>query len=385
MSETVDLPVGVISALRGLAEQGYPISLVAEVLADNGFQLRIEPLEDPDADYLEALTGTVPEEEPEDSPGTMVALYPGPEVAESLAVPGGLPAEDLHVTLAYLGKEELSPAAKIAVLEAVEEACSGCPPLAGQTAGVGQFENGEERPLWAAIDVVGLAELRHRVVDCLVGRGLPVSMEHGFTPHMTLKYLAEDEDPPEWGGVGAPLYFSEVSVKFGHDRLILALPGPVPEVGEIEEDADVNDVHLDAIMRPRREVQQFVKDAAKRFTLAPWYVPDQVDAHGEWATADETQRALWDYVRSGDRMIRLQHNRAVVAGEWVEIVTWPFTVTLPMQQADGSTVDTEFPPNTTFIGVVWEPWAWQLVLEGKVTGMSIGGQAIRVESDGPGT
>lgn len=120
------------------------------------------------------------------------------------------------------------------------------------------------------------------------------------------------------------------------------------------------------------------KADAKRFTLAPWYVPDSTDAHGEWTDGDELQQALWSYVKSGDRRVRLQHDPGIVAGEWVEAVTWPFEVSLPMTMADGSQQVQTFPPDTVFLGVVWEPWAWSRVVSGEINGYSIGGQADRV-------
>lgn len=119
-----------------------------------------------------------------------------------------------------------------------------------------------------------------------------------------------------------------------------------------------------------------IKRAEDRYTLSAWYIPDQVDAHGEWTDADTLQKAAWGYVESGDRRIRLQHDTSVVAGEWVEIVSWPTPVT--MQKASGQTVD--YPAGTVFLGVKWEPYAWDLIKQGKLTGLSIGGTAVRVES-----
>lgn len=121
----------------------------------------------------------------------------------------------------------------------------------------------------------------------------------------------------------------------------------------------------------------------KRFTLGPWYIPDRQDAHGEWTDSEELQIALWDYVKSGDRRIRLQHNKNVVAGEWVETMTWPYPVTVPMRKADGSESPVTYPSGTVFMGVQWEPWAWELVKKGKLTGYSIGGKSERMMVDFP--
>jgi len=120
-----------------------------------------------------------------------------------------------------------------------------------------------------------------------------------------------------------------------------------------------------------------------RYTLGPMYVPDRVDAHGEWTSSEELQKSVWDYVRKDDRRIRLQHNKDVVAGEWVEVMAWPYEVSVPMQKSDGTMEDVTFPKDTVFLGVVWEPWAWEMVKAGKLMGYSIGGRAQRLEVDLP--
>ena len=127
---------------------------------------------------------------------------------------------------------------------------------------------------------------------------------------------------------------------------------------------------------PVAEMELIHKSVAeKRFTLGPWYIPNRLDAHNEWTDADELQAGLWDYVRKGDRGIRLQHNRDIVAGEWVEAMQLP--VPMQMQKAvDGGAV--EYPEGTVFLGVVWKPWAWDLVKNGKIKGFSIGGSSARL-------
>jgi Putative phage serine protease XkdF len=122
-------------------------------------------------------------------------------------------------------------------------------------------------------------------------------------------------------------------------------------------------------------------EGEKRYTLGAMYIPDKVDAHGEWTDSDELQRAVWDYVRSDDRRIRLQHNRDVVAGEWVEVMAFPYSLTVPIQTPSGAVSNHTYPPNTVFLGVIWEPWAWELVKAGKILGYSIGGKAERLYVD----
>jgi len=121
----------------------------------------------------------------------------------------------------------------------------------------------------------------------------------------------------------------------------------------------------------------------RMFTLGPMYVPNVKDAHAEWTDPEELQKAVWEYVKKGDRRIRLQHDRDVVAGEWLEIMAWPYEVEAPIIMKDSSEGSMKFPPNTVFLGVKWEPWAWDMIKEGKLRGYSIGGRAERLLADLP--
>ena len=122
-------------------------------------------------------------------------------------------------------------------------------------------------------------------------------------------------------------------------------------------------------------------DGVKRYTLGAMYIPDMEDAHGEWTDSEELQRAVWDYVRTNDRRIRLQHNRDVVAGEWVEVMAFPHSLTVPITTPEGKEEQHTYPANTVFLGVIWEPWAWEMVQQGKIRGYSIGGKAERLFVD----
>ena len=129
--------------------------------------------------------------------------------------------------------------------------------------------------------------------------------------------------------------------------------------------------------------EPFMKADDKKFTLGPLYIPNKLDAHSEWTDEEELQTAIWEYVRAGDRNIHLQHNRDVVAGEWVEIMTFPYELSVPMSKASGDTDNFTYPANTVFMGVLWKDWAWDLVKSGKLRGYSIGGKAKRIGSDSP--
>ena len=142
-------------------------------------------------------------------------------------------------------------------------------------------------------------------------------------------------------------------------------------------------VIIDGVEKSLRYEEPFMKADERKFTLGPLYIPNTTDAHSEWTDADELQVAVWEYVKSGDRRIRLQHNRDVVAGEWLEVMTFPYELSVPMMKANGTTSQVTYPPNTVFMGVQWNDWAWDLVKAGKLRGYSIGGKAKRISADLP--
>jgi len=120
----------------------------------------------------------------------------------------------------------------------------------------------------------------------------------------------------------------------------------------------------------------------QRYTLGPWYVPGTEDAHGEFTDSETLQKALWEWVRKGDRTIYLQHS-AKPAGEMVEIMTVPFPVEANLTVPNQGVTKFKFPAETPFMGVVWEPWAWEMVKAGTLRGYSIGGTAKRMTVDMP--
>lgn len=120
----------------------------------------------------------------------------------------------------------------------------------------------------------------------------------------------------------------------------------------------------------------------QRYTFGPLYVPDALDAHGDFTTASTLQRAAWDYVRrsvlQGSNRIYRQHTN-IPAGEWVEMATWPFEheveVTLPNGNGEIETTKRKFPAGTVYQGIVWDESTWPDVKAGRIRGLSLGGRA----------
>ena len=115
-------------------------------------------------------------------------------------------------------------------------------------------------------------------------------------------------------------------------------------------------------------------ETERRFTFGPLYLPGETDAHNQTIKAETLQEAVWQWMAKGDRNIRLQHS-AIVAGTMVELATWPHEHEATFMKADGTAETRMMPRDTPYIGVRWRPWAWDLVKEGRITGMSLAGTA----------
>lgn len=136
--------------------------------------------------------------------GVIVALVPPPQVATVLADLGDEPADEIHVTLAFLGDsmgaDELDGPdgpvtierlnAMVAVFAASERS------ITARISGLGRFDlDAGNEVTYASVDAPGLNELRARLVEYLQAGGAPVAMDHGFTPHATVQYHRAGEGP----------------------------------------------------------------------------------------------------------------------------------------------------------------------------------------------
>lgn len=149
---------------------------------------------------------------------TMVALMLSPAVAQKIAVDGGVPVEDMHITILFNG--ELDDAAFAELVEKVKKFGTDWQggPLKGTIGGIGTFpadpnsDNGA--PWWVPVDVPGLNTLYEQLCG-VVGH----ASEHGYTPHSTLTYVKDGETPPS-SVPSTPVEFSSVWVVRGNEERV---------------------------------------------------------------------------------------------------------------------------------------------------------------------
>ncbi len=168
-------------------------------------------------------------DEPDYSAHAMVALYPHPDAAEGYAFTGGIAAEKLHVTMAYLGLAE--DVDKDAVLKALKSLPQR-EPFTARVSGHARFTGGEEDVLVALVDAPQIEQLRIDLLEALGKQGITIPSDHGFTPHMSLAYMDPQALTPinrmEPGGVA----FGAVWLKHGKGKTAFLFGDdndPVPE------------------------------------------------------------------------------------------------------------------------------------------------------------
>lgn len=154
--------------------------------------------------------------------GLFVGWFLDAPTADALALEtdGAVPAAELHVTVCYGG--DLAEIPDIQVMRAIENARQGIEysrPMAGKVSGVGRFQaasedEGDLDVIYAGVDVPGLAELHTDIRNAFTRAGFPGS-EHGFTPHITLAYVAPGSALPVESVPELPLVIGEVTINAG--------------------------------------------------------------------------------------------------------------------------------------------------------------------------
>lgn len=154
--------------------------------------------------------------------------------------PAGLPAgtlvhtaDELHVTLLYLGDADDLADRRASVEALVAGLAAGQWPLWAEVSGTGAFtpgEPGEPRPFYASVDSPELSPFRERLRAAALAAGLEVDERHGFDPHITLAYLPPDADVPApylWmAGMG--FAFDALTLAWGDERTAYPLSAAPP-------------------------------------------------------------------------------------------------------------------------------------------------------------
>lgn len=150
-------------------------------------------------------------------------------------------------------------------------------------------------------------------------------------------------------------------------------------------------------------------DAPQRYTLGIVYEPDVVDSQDDWATADEIEKACWEFNRRLQAPIAkanalLDAIEKAADGTPIEVsveteapvekgalgvqhLSWDddhgeilesyiAPCDMAIAKADGTVEAVK--AGSWLMGIVWSPENWAKVEKGEITGLSLGGSARRV-------
>lgn len=217
-------PIDQAAAGRSGSRRKLARSVADMVVADLRAAGLVVPAGRPDLDGIERAAVTAAAAE---HTGAMIALVPSQADCERLAVEGGEPVDQLHLTLAYLGEADaIDAAARGAIITAAWDALEAMGPISADGFSVSVFNPGDENDRDTCV-VVGVSgddlAAAHTGVSEAVTSVFDVPDQHApFAAHITLVYtddLSVVEEVAE-ARVG-PITF---------DRLRIAFAGEVTDI-----------------------------------------------------------------------------------------------------------------------------------------------------------
>lgn len=208
--------------------------------------------------YHEA-TGTWPGQNSTDTAevhtGGMIALMPSAADAERMAFAGGEAADQLHVTLAYLGDAvDWTEAQRTNLINAVGRAAGWLSPVHAHAFGVARWNSSGPEPVWVwnigdALDndSARLSEVHHEVNYQVADLGYELPQQHSpWAPHVAATYGSADQADLD-NGTG-PVKFDRIRVAFGGEYTDFPLTmADVPEAMDDFADESVPDAPLESV------------------------------------------------------------------------------------------------------------------------------------------
>lgn len=163
--------------------------------------------------------------------GGMVALIPSDADLDRLTLKGEEPRDDLHLTLWYLGDDELTDEQKEDVLREVAHAVEDWEPIEARAFGVAHWNPEGEHPAWVLNvgddgDVPMLAAIRADVGSG-IAQDFALPKQHTpWQPHICIAYSSDDLLDELTDRLG-PVTFDKIRVAYGRDVFDIELDNDV--------------------------------------------------------------------------------------------------------------------------------------------------------------
>lgn len=201
-----------------------------------------------------------------DHTGIMIALFLDPKVAKQLAIPDGEPANDLHITLAYLKSEDNPDLSISSLKKLLASYASEAAPLSGSTSGVGRFSPSEQSdelsPIYASVNISGIQQFRSDLVKQLEASNITIAKNFEYTPHITLDYINSDDPMPINDVPTLDLSFNELWLCVGDDRY--SFPIGDEQYAKSNINAIFNDIQDYLSKMSEKEIEALYETANKK-------------------------------------------------------------------------------------------------------------------------
>jgi 2'-5' RNA ligase len=149
----------------------------------------------------------------------MIGCWVPEEHAKGMALEGGEKPESLHLTVVMMGDmRKLGDGGTDKLRDVVKAFAGKSKKLKGKVSGLGRFCNDGKDVLYASYDCPELPTFRQSLVDTLAEAGFEIDMTHGYSPHITLNYMAEGDDLPIQRVDSEDLEFPALTLCLGDDR-----------------------------------------------------------------------------------------------------------------------------------------------------------------------
>lgn len=244
---------------------------------------------------------------PPGNTGIMLAFMLDGDTAQQLALPGGEPVENLHVTLAYLGdlaeglpEEKLNPALTLEHISTVVASYARmAQPFSGRIGGLGRFINPERAatPVYASVQAPGLQAFQRKLVEAVEQAGYWTAHDFDYTPHITLAYIEPGAEMPIDSVPILPLTFDTICLAIGDDQYFFPI-GPQEEKS-LDQARELNAELRRWRTRAVEDVRRFKRPRGFTTTIIPEHLHMAISHCLERCLSVEDVRATFEQVRSG--------------------------------------------------------------------------------------
>lgn len=310
--------------------------------------------------------------------GIMIALPIPDAIAKSMGK-RRVPAEEMHVTLAYLGRtDKVTPDQVKKAMHICKEVAQRWPVMKAKIGGVGRFKaspsSDDMDVIYASFNSPDLPELRQEIVELMRADGVPFKNNHGFTPHITTDYFGPGDEASFPDTPDEEFDVPALRLHVGDE--VFEMPFCQPETEEeAEELPEISDQDVAALKMmgirliakgddtDRVEVTVAGTNGEKRLVYGVVLEPLDIDAQDQVMTADDIEFAAHHFMAV--QGIMGYRHRQTVPAKVVESYIAPCDFEMGGQLVkQGSWV---------LVSRCDDDKTWQEIADGTITGYSVGG------------